>query len=45
MEELNKILKIAEKNPDNVVPDEENYDSDDDMYGETLEIGTYVDVL
>ena len=50
MEELNKVLKIAEKMGENTqaassMENENDFDSDDDLYGETLEIGSYVDAL
>ena len=47
MEELNKILKNAERMGENstaAAVDENDFDSDDDMYAEKLEIGSYVDV-
>ena len=50
MDELNKVLKIAEKMGENAQAsasqeNENDFDSDDDLYGQTLEIGSYVDAL
>lgn len=42
MEELNKVLKLA---VEDVASQANAEDSDDDMYGQTLEIGSVVDVF